>query len=413
MLAVPVVAAAVEASNAFHLPLHYVESFSVTVLPALYTALTVALVYLLATVLGSTESGAWLAAMAYAFGTMALVHTRDFYADPLLALLTVWATLLSFRERVPWLVVPLTALAVLAKPTGIIVGPVLSAYLLLKTRRLWLSSLPGLGTVLGLGTYFLFNLYRFGDFRRFGHDWGFSPRYIPQGVVGLLVSSGAGLIWYCPCVVLVIVALRQIKSRRLESWTIVALLGSSVLLHSFWRDWMGGSSWGPRLLLPVLPGLVALTGVVSDYWRKVLAATVVVGFVLTAPNLFSTCYKRYFAEAGERGIADAELRWSPIRSPLVNAWPSAIRQVEDARKTDVRELLAERSAKPATTIATSRALRVVGIWWWVLPVVHVSRVWGVGVSAVLTTVGIWLLLIARQTKGKLRGGVCEAGREAR
>jgi hypothetical protein len=42
---------------------HYVESLAVTILPALYTALTVGLVYLLA--LESSEVGAWLAAVTY------------------------------------------------------------------------------------------------------------------------------------------------------------------------------------------------------------------------------------------------------------------------------------------------------------------------------------------------------------
>ena len=58
-----VVAVAVKASGLLHLPAHYVESLAVTILPALYTALTVGLVYPLA--LGSSEVGAWLAAVTY------------------------------------------------------------------------------------------------------------------------------------------------------------------------------------------------------------------------------------------------------------------------------------------------------------------------------------------------------------
>jgi len=408
VLAVPVVAPAVKLAGALHLPVHYVESFAVAVLSALYTAVTVALVYLLALLLGSGPPGAWLAAVAYGFGTIALVYTRDFYADPLLAMLMALGLVLAFREKLSWTIVVFTGLAVLAKPTGIILGPVLSAYLLWKTRRVGTSALPALGTAAGLGAYFAFNWYRFGNFRTFGHQFAFSPAYVPEGLVGLLFSPGAGLIWFCPCVLLCIAALRQKQMRRLEAWTAVVLAVSSWMLHSLWLGWFGGASWGPRLLLPVLPGLVALTGVLRGSWRKILIGAVVVGFLLTAPNLFSTCYKRYFAEAGEHGVTGSELRWSPSRSPLLNAWPAAIRQVQDARATDVRQLLAERTASPATTIATSRALRVVGIWWWVLPVVHVSRLWGVLVSTVLTTAGIWLLLIARQTEGEFKGQESEA-----
>jgi len=64
-LAVPVVAVALKASSTLHVPVHYVESLSVTVLPALYTALTIPVIYLLAQSLGSDEAGAWLAGLLY------------------------------------------------------------------------------------------------------------------------------------------------------------------------------------------------------------------------------------------------------------------------------------------------------------------------------------------------------------
>jgi hypothetical protein len=393
VLAVPIVAGALKVSSALHIPAHYAESISVTVLPALYTALTIAIVYLLALSLGSAEMGAWLAAITYAFGTIALVYTRDFFADPLLALLMALALLLAFRQSASWLVLCVTALAVLAKPTGIILGPVISIYLLWKTRRFWLSLLPGIGSAAGLALYFLYNSYRFGSFRTFGQPWAFSIKFVPQGVAGMLISPGEGLIWFCPCVILSVVALSQLKTRRLEAWTIVALAAASLVLHSLWLAWDGGWSWGPRLLLSVLPGVVALTGVLRNGWRKVLVLSALLGFLLSAPNLV-TFYSRYFAEASEQGISDAELMWHPSRSPLLHEWPAAYRQIQDARHSDVRQLFAERNEVPATRISNSRALRIVAVWWWLLPVVHVSRLWGAVFSALLAFFGIWLLVLA-------------------
>jgi hypothetical protein len=394
ILAVPIVAGALKASSVLHVPAHYVESLSVTVLPALYTALTVAVVYLLALSLGSDDMGAWVAAITYGFSTIALAYTRDFYADPLLALLTALGLLLSFRQRATWMILSVTALAVLAKPTGVTLGPILSVYLLLKTRRFWFSLLPGIGSAVGLTLYFLYNSYRFGNFRTFGQPWKFSISFLPQGVVGLLVSPGAGLLWFCPCVLLSVVAFRQIKIRRLEAWTIIAMAVASLVLHSLWREWNGGWSWGPRLLLPVLPGLVALTGVLSKGWRKVLVVLAIVGFLLTAPNLISF-FSRYRSEANEQGITNSDLTWRPSRSPLLHQWPAAYRQIQDARQSDVRQLLSQRTEQPASTISTSRSLRVVGVWWWVLPVVHIPRVWGILISGLLAVCGIWLLQLAR------------------
>jgi hypothetical protein len=396
VLAVPIVAVAVKAAGVVHLPLRYVESLAVTILPALYTALTVGIVYLLAIALESSEAGAWLAAITYGFGTIALAYTRDFYADPLLALLMALGLLLAFTRAPSWRILAVAALAILAKPTGIILGPILSLYLFWKTRRFWQSVLPGLGTALGLAIYSVYNVYRFGSVSTFGAQWAFSIKFIPQGLAGLLISPGEGLLWYCPCVILSVIAFRQIKTRRLEAWTIATLAAASVLLHSLWISWNGGWSWGPRLLLPVLPGLVALTGALVNGWRKLLVVTAVLGFLVSAPNLVSF-FTRYLTEANEQGVPFSDVLWKPSRSPLLHAWPAAYRQIEDARSSDVRDLFAQRTEVRASKMSSSRALRIVAVWWWLLPVVHVSRLWGLLVAVLLSAYGMRLLYLAKVT----------------
>lgn len=399
-LAVPLVALAAKASSVLHLPSHYVESVAVTVLPALYTALTVPAAYLLALSLGSDESGGFLAAITFGFGTMALAYTRDFYADPLLALLFASGILLAFMSDAHPIIILVTALAVLAKPTGIVLGPVLSAYLLWKTRRLWVSLAPSLGSAMGLAVYFLYNFARFGNALTFGQPLNFSIRFIPAGVARLLFSPGEGLVWFCPCVVLSVVGFLQVKARRLEAWTIGAVAAAYLLLLCCYPDvGFAGWAWGPRHLLPILPGLVALTGVLSAGWRKVLVLFALLGFLLTAPNLVSY-YGRYYEEAREQGVSNADLMWRPSRSPLLHQWPAAYREIQDARHVDVRQLLAQRTDTPGASISTSRALRIVAVWWWLLPVVHVPRLWGALASALLTLSGIWLLLIVRSRSGR-------------
>jgi hypothetical protein len=137
---------------------------------------------------------------------------------------------------------------------------------------------------------------------------------------------------------------------------------------------------------------VALAGLLKWGGRKLLIATALLGFLVNAPTLFSS-FKRYISEAGEQGISLSNLMWEPSRSPL-HAWPAAYRQVQDARHTDVRDLLAQRGELPATKISDSRALRIVAVWWWLLPVVHVSRFWGVLASALLVALGIRFIFLA-------------------
>ncbi len=82
LLAVPFVAAGTAAAHLLHLPPHYVAAIFSLVLPVAFTAATTALVALIALQLGSSWEGALLAAMTYAFGTVAMVYARSFYAEP-------------------------------------------------------------------------------------------------------------------------------------------------------------------------------------------------------------------------------------------------------------------------------------------------------------------------------------------
>jgi hypothetical protein len=132
----------------------------------------------------------------------------------------------------------------------------------------------------------------------------------------------------------------------------------------------------------------------ENNWRRLLVALACITFLLTVPNLVAS-YQRYYAETTEQGISEHDFYWQPRNSILLNMWPAALRQIRDARDNDVTQLFSERTDTPAKTIATSRALRIVAVWWWVLPVAHISRVWGILVSLLLTIGGLVLLVRAK------------------
>ena len=184
-VAVPFVAAARIAAGVAHVPFHYVAAVFASVLPALFTAATVALVALTALQLGSTLQGARRASLCFAFGTMAMVYARTFYAEPLLMLLIAGAVCLVFTgvPRRILFAASLTLLAVLAKPTGIFLGPALSVYLFLKKTPVRLALAPAFGSGIGLLFYFLYNFARFGNPLTFGQPWAFAGA-IPSGYPG-------------------------------------------------------------------------------------------------------------------------------------------------------------------------------------------------------------------------------------
>jgi hypothetical protein len=396
VLAVPFVMTASLAARLLQAPLHFVAAALVGVLPVLFTAATVPLVALISLQLGSTLQAARRASLCFAAGTIAMVYARTFYADPLLSLLVAACIYLVFArtKRTILLAALVAMLAVLAKPTGIFLAPALSAYLFLKKTPARLALTPALGGGLGLLLYFLYNFFRFANPLTFGQPWVFSLSSLPQGIAGLLFSPGRGIIWYSPAVLLAIPAFRKVwKTKQIEALLIAAIFLGSLGLHSLYENWHGGWSWGPRYLLPALPGLMALTGLLEGKAAKALLYLSFLGFLVNAPTLVSF-YERYYAEANEQGISDSELYWSPVHAPLLHAWGAASREIADARNQDVRELFRQRST-PSGTIASSRALRIVAVWWWVLPIVHMPRSVGVACSLAMVFCGCWLLLRVR------------------
>ena len=396
-LAVPLVALALPVSQGLHVPLHFVAAVFASLLPVIFTAASVSLVSLIALQLGSPLDGARRAAICFALGTIALVYHRTFYAEPLLMFLTAATMYLAFAQTPRTVLVAsiCALLAVLAKPTGILVGPVLSAYLLAKqTLPLRFRLAPGLGAVSGLLLYFLYNWARFANPFVFGQPYAFSFASIPIGVAGLLVSPGRGLIWYCPPVIVAIFGLwKAARGRSLEALSIAALFTAFLALHSFWTAWSGGWSWGPRFLLPVLPGLMASTGLFGGRLKRSLWALAIVGFLINAPTLVSY-YERYYAEANEQHIPEHALLWSPSHSPILHVWGAAGRVISDAENNDVNELFRHTGA-PSPTISESRALRVVALWWWVLPIVHIPRAVGAALSLLMVLCGCWIVFRAR------------------
>ena len=120
VLALPLAYAALLVSRLSGLPFHYLAAVLALVLPAALTAASAGLVALLTLRMGGSWKGAWLAALSYALGTVALVYARTFFADPLLALLAIAALYLAFGRTTREILgaACLAALAVLAKPTN-------------------------------------------------------------------------------------------------------------------------------------------------------------------------------------------------------------------------------------------------------------------------------------------------------
>lgn len=88
--------------------------------------------------------------------------------------------------------------------------------------------------------------------------------------------------------------------------------------------------------------------------------------------------------------------WNPRYAVIFRVWGSAARETSDAyhNADRVAEFARQAGGTPASTVNDSRALRIVNVWWWMLPAVGIPRAAGAAVSLLLLIGGIWLMAAA-------------------
>lgn len=186
-----------------------------------------------------------------AAGTLALVRARG----------RAWAWALSGLAF---------ALAAASRPSSALFGVVVAAWLLARDRRAMLAFAAGAAPV--VATVLASNLLLGGSALRYaqmGHDpvalaktgskdlWQGRPWVT---LPGMLLSPSRGLLVFSPFLLLAVPgAIRAWRRPGWEALRPLSLAAASVLLlDSFWFDWWGGWSYGPRRLTDLAPALTVL-----------------------------------------------------------------------------------------------------------------------------------------------------------
>jgi hypothetical protein len=237
-----------------------------------------------------------LGTLAWGLGSLAWTYGTTLFSEPLVALATIGALerLLAFRDAEAggrrelaaalglglWL-----GLGMLARLAHGIALPIFGlAFLTLIWRRYggavtrWpLRPLLALAVPLGIGLGLTlgYNWFRFGHPLTTGYpvSLGFSIGVWWQGVIGLLVSPGRGILWYVPWLALAVLAVpRAWRLAPVATGAAGATCLLYLLIYGKWFLWHGGYCWGPRFLVPVLPFLGWLAVPAAARWRRLFMA---------------------------------------------------------------------------------------------------------------------------------------------
>ena len=247
--------------------------------------------------LGVRLGASWRWAVAAAAGallcTYALPYTEDSFTEPLTALAVVGAVERFLAGRLGT-AGALIGLGMLARPQLAPVAALLVAAAAWDTggplaARLRRALPAATGPALAVAALAAYNLLRFGDPTQTGYrppaDPGFTTPIL-DGLHGLLLTSSKSVLLFAPLVLLVPWGVRAVwrlagdteragpsgtpasegpgwtatqRRRRLALGLLIGNATVTLVTTATWWSWMGGWSWGPRLLLPgLLPLLVVL-----------------------------------------------------------------------------------------------------------------------------------------------------------
>jgi len=245
------------------------------------TALTGVVVVLIVCQRGSRPGVAVGAALLFGLGTLAWPHSKLYFRDPL-AMLFVALALLSFERSfarvtgygraAQWvLTFCLLGAGILTKNTAVFALPafLISASVrpgvMPSERRILLAGLVIVALVGFLALFVWNGLFGAAEPKRppicAGSLSGcvVGASFVPA-IIGTLVSPGKGLFTESPALLLALAALALTDKRErfnnLTAW--LTLLGLTVGI-AYYEDylWYGGTGWGIRHLLPVVPMLAA------------------------------------------------------------------------------------------------------------------------------------------------------------
>jgi hypothetical protein len=309
--------------------------FTVSMINAMLTALSCLMVFRIATERFefTLRIGLFLA-LGFGLSTIAWYYSEDFMSEPattfFLLSAVYWVTGKDRATRDLLWAGTFLALAVSCRLAALVVIPGFIFYQWMvwaesaekDIKQLVLDLLrPAIPVVAVLMLIMIYNYLRFGGPLETGYE-KISGRFL-LGFFGILFSPGKSLFLFNPltlfgCLAFMFFLREQRKTALLFGWLIV----SHLVLFSFWHSWQGGMSWGPRLMLVVLPYLILPIGFLLREHKQAVKIPVllalVVGILIQLPSITVNVARYYYEMSRDFGsLGHDQILFSPQYSQLL------------------------------------------------------------------------------------------------
>ena len=309
--------------------------FTVSMINAMLTALSCLMVFRIATERFefTLRIGLFLA-LGFGLSTIAWYYSEDFMSEPattfFLLSAVYWVTGKDRATRDLLWAGTFLALAVSCRLAALVVIPGFIFYQWMvwaesaekDIKQLVMDLLrPAIPVVAVLMLIMIYNYLRFGGPLETGYE-KISGRFL-LGFFGILFSPGKSLFLFNPltlfgCLAFMFFLREQRKTALLFGWLIV----SHLVLFSFWHSWQGGMSWGPRLMLVVLPYLILPIGFLLREHKQAVKIPVllalVVGILIQLPSVTVNVARYYYEMSRDFGsLGHDQILFSPEYSQLL------------------------------------------------------------------------------------------------
>lgn len=271
----------------------------------LFTAATAVLMLGCVRRLGYSERIATTVALCYGLGTFAWPLAKQPFDHPqetFFLLLAVSETLrfkTSFRRRHLVVAGGAIGMAILTRPTTVLVLPALAALLLVRSSRraepihLQQIATGAMAAILAATPFVTaslwYNAYRFGSpfetgyglfAERAGVDFFFGTD-LAVGLAGFLASPAKGFFFYSPVTILGVLGFMPFFSRhRNVAISFLLVILAYLLFLSGNIYWHGDWTWGPRYLLAITPYLTIPAAALLAKGRRAVMLLVTITFGL-------------------------------------------------------------------------------------------------------------------------------------